>query len=498
MGYASVGGDPNKPKDKQSQQAIIYKMVETTGTPLFQFLAFYNGDMEVNPGPYAHFHGRMHTNGDMYLTDRDTRRGMVLDTDHVQAVGGMYRSYSSRNTTIAGGFAASAVESGATGDIWIRQMGTTPLSDSAIDAAPGSDPGLVKWDLTLNSKTPGFSTTAQSSWNGTVLDGAMGAQTMVPPEIKSVLPGGYYDNQAATGGLTIRDGKAYQGSVDVTANINSAQPGTITSSSIYDAREQKTVNLVSLDVGKLMKTPYRPPNGILYATDSSATALSPVGLQLTNGSYIPPSGSGNSGFTVASNLPVYVKGDYTGSTDPVTGLSLSRTDSSTNPPTTYHQTLDASGAQVDTQPCAIMADAVNLLSKNWDNSKRAGSSPPDASNTTFNAAMVAGNQATVADSSLPDGGYNGGLQNLPRVHENWGGIKCNIAGSFVNLWRSTIATGVYGRGNVYSPPERHWDFDQHFNNPNGTPPGMPFAISIGRTTYEEGAVRAPNYDLAPN
>lgn len=485
MGYARVGGNVAKAQDKKAQMAIVYKMVETNGTPLFQFLAFYNDDLEANPGPYAHFHGRMHTNADMYLTDRDTKRGMVIDTDHVQAVGKMYRTYSSRQSD--GTFAASAVETGANGDIWVRQMGTTPLDDATIDAYPGNDPGLIKWDLGLNSDTTDWAKTATTNWNQTVMDGSMGAQTMVAPQIESIKPGGWYDTHS---GLQIKDGVVMQNGVDVTSAINSAQPGAITTSSIYDAREEKDVPVVSVDVGKLSKTSYWPTNGILYATHSQATAAKPQAIQLTNGSYIP------TGFTVATNLPVYVKGDYNGKTDDTTGLAMMVTDNSKNPPTRTMQTVNDAGTTVNTQACAILADAVNLLSNSWDNSKTASTGISKAKNTTYNTAILSGNQLTTYDKGMPDNGYNGGLQNLPRFHEDWGGINANIAGSFVNLWRSQIATGGYGKGNVYSPPVRHWDFDQKFDKTN--PPGSPFVVSIGRTTYEEGAVRGNLTDAAGN
>ena len=116
-------------------------------------------------------------------------------------------------------------------------------------------------------------------------------------------------------------------------------------------------------------------------------------------------------------------------------------------------------------PCAIIADAINLLSNAWDGSKVKGT-VPSAKNTTYNTAIMSGNQLTKYDTGSFDNGYNGGLQNLPRFHENWGGINCNIAGAFVNLWRSQIATGVYGKSGVYSPPKRFWDFDQQFNSKN--------------------------------
>jgi len=36
--------------------------------PLFQFVAFYKNDLEIAPGPEMHLQGRVHTNGDLYLS----------------------------------------------------------------------------------------------------------------------------------------------------------------------------------------------------------------------------------------------------------------------------------------------------------------------------------------------------------------------------------------------------------------------------------------------
>jgi Tfp pilus assembly protein PilX len=502
MAYARVGEDAQKSQGSvKAQEGIVYRTVETVGTPLFQFLAFYANDLEMNPGPFAHFHGRIHANADLYITDRDTSRGMIIDSNYVQAAGNMFRTYAA-----TGG--AAQVETGANGPIYVRQAGTTPKGDSIEDANPANDPGLVQWNLGFNSQSSNWATQSQSNWNGSVKDGQTGGGRLIAPPLDSIGQGGTYQGQAQSGGLEIKNTptgpQVLASGTDVTSAINSAQPGTISTSTIWDAREGKNVPVITVNVGKLMKSGYRPSNGMIYASDVNATATSPTGVQLTNGGYIAPSSGAVQGLTVVSPLPVYVTGDYNGHTDTSTGLTTKRQvfnsdgspklDTAGNP-VFQTQSMDPNtGGLVDTQPCAIMADAVNLLSNAWNGSKTASSGVPGASNTTYNFAMVANNQQTKSDASLPDNGYNGGLQNLPRFHEDWGGIKCNIAGAFVNLWRSQIATGQYGKGGVYVPPERHWDYDQSFEVAGKTPPGAPMAMSIGRTTYEEGAVRSGKFD----
>lgn len=40
--------------------------------PLFQFLAFYQGDLEISPGPTMTLHGPIHTNGSLYMNSNNT------------------------------------------------------------------------------------------------------------------------------------------------------------------------------------------------------------------------------------------------------------------------------------------------------------------------------------------------------------------------------------------------------------------------------------------
>ena len=121
---------------------------------------------------------------------------------------------------------------------------------------------------------------------------------------------------------------------------------------------------------------------------------------------------------------------------------------------------------------AVIADAVNLLSNSWDGSKGASSSLPGASETSFNLAIITGNTETVGSK------YNGGLENLPRFHESWSGVKCNITGSFVNTWESQYANAPwrYG-GNVYKAPGRAWSYDTDFNTVANLPPFTPMAVT---------------------
>src|ERR1700730_6509258 len=99
--------------------------------------------------------------------------------------------------------------------------------------------------------------------------------------------------------------------------------GTITTGvSITDNREVAPIRIATLDVSKILVSGQSPPaykyssfNGIVYMYDNSYASGTRRGIRLTNGSLIP-----SSGFTMASNNPVYLQGDFntggTGSTVP--------------------------------------------------------------------------------------------------------------------------------------------------------------------------------------
>jgi hypothetical protein len=151
---------------------------------------------------------------------------------------------------------------------------------------------------------------------------------------------------------------------------------------------------------------------------------------------------------------------------------------------------------------AILADAVNVLSNAWAYkptdgqsgnpsatstvTKMPGNAPANAVPTSVNFAMLAGVTSSVAGST-----YSGGLENFQRFHENWSNVIERYRGSYVNLYNSQIATAPWGANNVYSPPTRHWDFDQSFLDPSKLPPLTPLVVGTNQVVWYRGAVALP-------
>ncbi|HLG42260.1 MAG TPA: hypothetical protein VI643_02760, partial [Planctomycetota bacterium] len=273
--------------------ARVSRVVVAGAQPLFQFVAFYDGDLETQPGPAMTLHGRIHTNSDLHIGSNAT---LTVDSEYVHSAGGMFRHRKENGAAMPG-------------IVSVRVAGTSLYED---------------WETALESSAAGWVAGATSKWNGTVKDGAMGIGRMEIPQPQSIQPNGYFHQNA---GLVIEDNKVFSGGTDITSSLPA---GTISTTLIYDARESVYVPVSKLDMDLLKESGYYPANGLLYAHRTSSSASNPQGLMLTNGANL------GGAMTVVSPDPVYIRGDYN---------------------------------SVEKKPAAVIADAVNLLSNAWTNTK---------------------------------------------------------------------------------------------------------------------------------
>ena len=196
----------------------------------------------------------------------------------------------------------------------------------------------------------------------------------------------------------------------------------------------------------------------VYAYNSVPLTSSTLpAVRVANGSQLFSS----SGFTVATPFPMYVLGNYNVTTNGV-GSSLGTNN------TAY------------TYPAALMADAVTILSANWNDSVT--TMDPSPGSTTVNAAMLEG---IVASNPAISGNYSGGVENFLRLLENWSGSTLTYNGSIVVLFYSQYATNSWNGGGYYGVPTRHWAFDLNFANSSKLPPLTPStkAMIRGNSSY---------------
>lgn len=157
------------------------------------------------------------------------------------------------------------------------------------------------------------------------------------------------------------------------------------------------------------------------------------------------------GFTLASENPAYILGDY-----------------------------NANGAFGNPHAeAAVIADAVTLLSNNWTDLESfqspANVNGRPATTTWYRVAIASGkNKNFPFAGPSQDYGTDGGMHNFLRYMENWGGQNSNYLGSMVSLYYSMYATGIFKCcGTVYSPPNRNYVFDNDFLTLGNMPPGTP-------------------------
>lgn len=301
----------------------------------------------------------------------------------------------------------------------------------------------------LDSNDPNWTADALTRWNGTVQSAVHGVTNLTAPSTGSIQTGGYYQMNA---NVSIVNNTLYKNGAPLAEGID-YPVGTITASTtLYNNREAKNIRMTTIDMEKLAGNSgtcaggpcpnNMPANGLLYTTRNDALATEEAGIRLVNGAQIDSA----IGLTVVSDDPVYIQGNYN---------------------------------TVNERPTSIICDAINLLSNNWSDANSTLNVNSRAANaTTYNVAFVAGIDETTA------GGYNGGLENYPRLHENWTGKNLNIKGSFVALWDSTIATGAWQYGNPqYTAPNRNWEYNTSFNNPANLPPFTPWAVEARRIAW---------------
>jgi Tfp pilus assembly protein PilX len=203
-------------------------------------------------------------------------------------------------------------------------------------------------------------------------------------------------------------------------------------------------------------------------------------LKLVDGALgnLPLTPASTGGFTVGSENPVYVLGNYnSNSTDP-----------------TWTGGADAAGMAA----ASIVADSVILLSNNWSDWNSILSGPTNLGNragstTYYRVAVAAGKNinfpypsACTSSTCNADFGTDGGVHNFLRYLEDWSCCTLNYKGSIASLYYATYNTGIYKCCNtVYSPPTRNYSFDIDFETPSGLPPGTPMFRDIDNLSFTQ-------------
>ncbi len=294
-------------------------------------------------------------------------------------------------------------------------------------------------------------------------------KTNLPADLVKIIPYAEDSNGDPTSGMY--DKRQTQGMDVIDVDIDLLRQSVDSSDPSFDSTAWN-------DTFKLTSGAAYDWNGIMYVevptvssasgrTDKVKKATSGIAVRVKNGEEIPsPPGSPDKGFTLATNAPLYVMGNYNADGDSSTGSATA-----------------ADGSKE--KPAALIADAITILSNNWEannydlKSKSGSSSDRSATFTEVSAAFLTGQSETIPGA----GKYSGGVHNFPRFLESWSGVEFRYRGSLVALFQSEVNWKHMIDGqNWYSPPRRNWGFSSIFAD-GEFPPGTPMVRDFRRKHF---------------
>jgi len=409
--------------------AAVQQDIQMATIPLFQFAIFYSMDLEINPGPAMKVTGKVHGNADIYASP-----GTSLQfVDDVGAVGKIKHTRHANDPTAPSGIIP----------IYDKQH-VDKVSSLNLPIGTNNSPAAVRQIL----EVPPWDENAASP---------LGQQRYYNKAdlIVKVTPAGV---------ITVTSGRWNNFATDVTADLGKiANRFVVKTNTFYDYRESKWTITTQIDVAAL-KAAMADTTSLTYSLNGSAKfqlghelnsiyvddqrtdSSKLTAVRVTNGQTLP-----TDGLTVATQLPIYVKGHFNA------------------PDTTVGSTNT-----INTKPSSLVGDAITVLSTTWSdaNTSSTALSSRNAGNTTVNAAFLAGIVQTTNSSGTKK--YSGGVENFPRFLESWSGDSLTYNGSMVVMFDSKYAKKFWiAPGTYYDAPNRKWAFDVNFLDQRKLPPGTP-------------------------
>jgi hypothetical protein len=529
------------------EEASVGTQFNVDNVPLFQFLAFYQNDLEILPGAAMNLHGPIHTNGRLYFNSDNTltinELTPTIPTVHISAASGIYRGRKD-NTATCGGTVriARLTDANNDGALDLSNIacgsGTTQMSSASIANWLGAlaanqptvevpTPDVLEhgtgdfWrqaDLRIaldrnNQEASGLIPIVVQDIDGNT-DAALTARLQLfmianPGRIfYNAIPDAGEDAVGScptTGANTYCDRRSYTPQFGADNRVYACAatglnlyPGcaayvanevlgsgqvTARRGGFYNNREGQWVQMLNVNVRDLLVWNRAQPSASQLFDPDDATQ---GGVVL----FLSVDGPG-SGIVSSPRYGVRVFGspnlDFPGGAD-MTGISIASDQA------IYVEGNYNNGTGVCTfgacpkAPAALMGDTLNVLSAGWSGNvacrNDCQSRQPLASRI---AASTTLNAALIGGvPATTPGNYNGGFENYPRFHERWTGRTLTYRGSFVSLGEPRHNNGgwVYG-GTHYEAPARNWDYDTDFQDVAFLPPITPTFVSVEQILFTE-------------
>lgn len=487
--------------------------------PVFQFGVFYDQDLEIHAGSNMTFEGWVHSNSNIYLSAASLFFQSQITTpdsvfwqrkSHNERFNGVrinnaaatpvLLSFDNRGTT----YSQFITNSQSSFDGRLKSVAHA-VSALRLPLPPGYSATTIAQPRNAadNAQVRGVKYSWKADWVLRVNMASPGTagSNMVRPDSP-----GHICNSAAGWGTGSSHPVNGSGNLNATWQRDSAGfstlPDSATCKQIFrwnptgshapslnrtqfrDGRENVRVYALDIDMAQLRawvnaSWAARRPK-IMYVEFYNVPLGYYPAVRLINGAQLPgaeptPTPRSDYGLTIATHAPVYIKGDY----------------NYVAANTTYWK------------PAAIVSDAIIMQSPNWSDFSNGGdygaNTPPQLSAGGFSSpntmyvytAISAGHSATVCDwqtagcSGVYPANYGGGLENFPRMLENWSSATLVIRGSLSSFFESVQANLRNWSASTpfYGAPVRDWRFDNRFADPANLPPGTPLVGTVLQLAY---------------
>jgi hypothetical protein len=485
--------------------------------PIFQFGVFFEEDLEATNGPPMTFVGRVHSNGNIYLSSANAWYMEMVTTpnkvfhdrkDFHNVLDGVYVFNPATADSVGLDFDSRSIPGAEAfkAESWAKfnaQLRTDAFETDSLRLPLPADVPAVELIRPRETGDTDAERSVKFAWN---------ADTYVTVDLRN--PVRYNDGcginpppvtpPADAPRITVQRsaGRVVPSAVEMCKMLEWNWSG------FYDGREDELKDVLDINVDEIDKWAGHDSTRaieILYVEFILPTTLDIYGqttraaildyelnpaIRMELGTELP------NRMTVATEYPIYVHGDYNSvakkpaalAGDGITFLSNNWNDDQNRPgKTTVFDECAESILAGD--PCV----EYEIWVRNWTSRY--------AAETTINAAILAGHWPTPCDwydDGCPSDGsdrfyhnwYGGGLENFPRFLERWrtssgsGRVICRYKGALVSPFTSQRTTGTWS-GYYYIPPQREWTFDTDFRDPGKLPPGTPNVGYVLRTAMRE-------------
>lgn len=467
-------------------EAILELRFKSRLVPLFQFVAFYDKDLEILPGPTMTLSGPVHTNGDLYLESGAT----LSIAGQVTSAGSIYRGRKNDATCISNSVRVKDPTA------YQQLIAACPSRTKVTAAHTAPFNGMIQFgvnELTVPDPESIDPTPGEVYWDYADLRLMLRLNSAGNPDTTNSVTGVEVRNSDNTVNTTATANLHH---AVCTGNISGRAVGN--TYAFYNNRENKKIRMLEIDMRNLLNC---LKNKVVMAAGKTLADTTQGGLVFYFGVDGPNSNATANAYGVRIRNAATLQSTIAGA-PVVKGMSV-----------ITNQALYTWGHYNQTGwiPAALMSDSLNVLSRNWQDSTAAanvGAGCPGSGNncsansgtgnanvsatnrvatdTTVYAAVMSGTDTTggIDGTGGQGGAYNGGLENYPRFHEEWGGRSFTYLGSFVSLNkpRHVNGTWVYG-GRYYTAPNRFWDYDTRFNDAANLPPLTPRFVYLRQELF---------------